>query len=182
MTPPDPMTYDVEIRVAAARDLSAVLAVERAAFGGTVEADLVAALLAGEAFVPDLSLVAECGASIVGHVLFTRSGVGTAEAALLAPLAVAPESQGRGIGGALVRAGLARAAELGFDVALVLGHPGYYPRFGFEPAEPHGIMPPYPVDPSEAWMVAELRPGSLKDAVGTTRVADALMHEEMWRE
>ncbi len=170
------------VRVATADDADGVVAVERAAFDGYVEAELVEALVAGEAYVPGLSLVAERADSIVGHVLFTRARAGEIDAVLLAPLAVAPDWQGRGIGRTLVRAGLAHAAELGFGIALVLGHPSYYPRFGFEPAEPLGIMPPYPVEPSEAWMVVELTPGALGDAAGVVRVAEALMHEEMWRE
>ena len=172
----------VYVRIAVPQDDDAVLAVEREAFGGTVEAELVAALIAGDAYIPDLSLVAEHDGSIVGHVLFTRARAGAVDAVLLAPLAVAPDWQGRGVGSALAREGLRRAAEMGFGLALVLGHPGYYPRFGFEPAEPFGIMPPYPVEPSEAWMVVELAPGTLEKAAGTVRVAEALMHEEMWRE
>ena len=170
------------VRVAVPQDEDAVFAVEHEAFGGTVEAELVAALIAGDAYIPDLSLVAEHDGSIVGHVLFTRARAGAVDAVLLAPLAVAPDWQGRGVGSALAREGLRRAAEMGFGLALVLGHPGYYPRFGFEPAEPLGIMPPYPVEPSEAWMVVELAPGTLEKAAGTVRVAEALMHEEMWRE
>ena len=173
---------DIGVRVATADDADGVLAVERAAFGGDVEADLVEALVASEAYVAGLSLVAESGGSILGHALFTRARAGQVEAVLLAPLAVAPEWQGRGVGSALVREGLARAAELGFGIALVLGHPAYYPRFGFASAEPRGIMPPYPVEPSEAWMVVELAPDSLGDAAGVVRVAEALMREEMWRE
>jgi len=172
----------VYVRIAVPQDDDAVLAVEREAFGGTVEAELVAALIAGDAYIPDLSLVAEHDGSIVGHVLFTRARAGAVDAVLLAPLAVAPDWQGRGVGSALAREGLRLAAEMGFGLALVLGHPGYYPRFGFEPAEPFGIMPPYPVEPSEAWMVVELAPGTLEKAAGTVRVAEALMHEEMWRE
>jgi len=172
----------VYVRIAVPQDEDAVFAVEREAFGGTVEAELVAALIAGDAYIPDLSLVAEHDGSIVGHVLFTRARAGAVDAVLLAPLAVAPDWQGRGVGSALAREGLRRAAEMGFGLALVLGHPGYYPRFGFEPAEPFGIMPPYPVEPSEAWMVVELTPGTLEKAAGTVRVAEALMHEEMWRE
>lgn len=172
----------VLLRVATPEDEAGVLAVERDAFGGDAEADLVRALVAGEAFVPQLSLVAVADDRIVGHVLFTRARAGAVDAALLAPLAAAPSWQHRGIGTALVREGLERAAALGFGLALVLGHPAYYPRFGFEPAEPHGIMPPYPVEPSEAWMAAELVPGSLARAAGIVEVAEALRHEEMWRE
>ncbi len=172
----------VRVRAATAHDAHSILVVERAAFGEDDEADLVVRLTTGEAFVTELSLVAEADGSIVGHVLFTRARAGAVDAVLLAPLAVAPAWQGRGVGGALVREGLARATELGFGLALVLGHPGYYPRFGFEPAEPYGILPPYPVEPSEAWMAAELEPGALEKAFGTVRVAEALMREEMWRE
>lgn len=173
---------DIRVRHAVPDDADGVRAVEREAFGGDIEAELVDALVAGEAHVPELSLVAEQSGSIVGHVLFTSARAGEVEAVLLAPLAVAPGWQGRGIGSALVRGGLERAAELGFGVALVLGHPAYYPRFGFEVAQPHGIVPPYPVERSEAWMVAELRPGAVSEAAGVVEVAEAFRHEEMWRE
>lgn len=172
----------VTVRASSLDDLAAVLAVERAAFGGDVEAELVCALIAGEAYVPELSLIAEADGAIVGHVLFTRATAGEVGAVLLAPLAVSPEWQGRGVGSALVREGLSGAAEIGFGIALVLGHPGYYPRFGFAPCEAYRIMPPHPVHPSEAWMVAELRPGALACAKGVAQVAEPLMHEEMWRE
>jgi putative acetyltransferase len=125
---------------------------------------------------------------VIGHVLFTRAKVGSAEAALLAPLAVSPEWQRQGVGGALVREALARAARDGFGLALVLGHPAYYPRFGFVPAVPLGVLPLYPVEPSEAWMVAELGPGAVASACGAApkpcivRVAEEFMHEELWRE
>lgn len=174
-------TPEAYVRVASPQDDAAVLAVEREAFGGDAEAELVRALVAGEAFVPQLSLVAVAENRIVGHVLFTRARAGTVDAVLLAPLAVAPDRQHRGIGSALVRDGLERAGAIGFGVALVLGDPAYYPRFGFEPAEPHGIMPPYPVEPSEAWMVAELIAGSLADAAGIVALAAPFMHEELWR-
>jgi putative acetyltransferase len=173
---------DILVRAATAHDAAGVHAVERDAFGGEIEAALVSDLVAGEAYVPDLSLVAEQGGRVVGHVLFTRAKAGDEDAALLAPLAVAPEWQGHGVGSALAREGLKRAAAMGFGVALVLGHPDYYPRFGFAPAEPHGVMSPYPVEPSEAWMVLELAPGALARARGVVQVAEALRHEEMWRE
>lgn len=173
---------DVSVRVAIPEDFGAVLAVERDAFARDDEAELVAALVADDAFVPDLSLVAEVGPRIVGHALFTRAQAGAGSAVLLGPLAVASDMQGVGVGTALVCEGLQRAKALGFGLALVLGHPGYYTQFDFEPAEPHGIMSPYPVEPAEAWMVFELRAGALGGARGVVEVAEAFRHEEMWRE
>lgn len=170
------------IRVATAADTDALLRVERQAFGGDAEADLVVALMAGEAYVPDLNLVAEDNGEIVGHVLFTRADASDVSAALLAPLAVAPERQNSGIGSALASAGLKAAREGGFGLSLVLGHPAFYPRFGYVPAIPLGIEPPYPVDPPEAWMVLELVPGAAGRARGVVRVADELMDPVMWRE
>lgn len=173
---------DILVRVATTEDVGLVRAVERAAFDGDTEAELVDALVAGESFVSELSLVAVADGRVVGHVLFTGARAGGVDAVLLAPLAVLPEWQGCGVGGALVREGLAQATVAGFSIALVLGSPAYYTRFGFEPAQSRRILPPYPVEPSEAWMVAELRPGALGEAAGIARVAAAFMHEEMWRE
>jgi len=176
------MESRLRIRSATADDTGAVLAVERDAFGGEAEADLVVALMSGEVFVPALSLVAEESGGIVGHALFTRAEAGGVRAALLAPLAVAPGRQRSGVGSALVEAGLSVAAALGFEMVLVLGHPEYYPRLGFVPALPHGIEPPYPVDPPEAWMARELAAGALERARGVVRVADELMDPALWRE
>ena len=131
---------DIAIRVATPQDEAAILAVEREAFGENEEAELVDALVAGEAFVPELSLVAVVDDLIVDHILFTRARAGGVDAVLFAPLAVSPDCQGCGIGGVLVCAGLARAAELGFGIALVLGRPAYYPRFGAVRASLRGLL------------------------------------------
>ncbi len=176
------MDIPIRIRAATESDTDALLAVERDAFGGDIEAELVIALTAGRGFVPGMSLVADEGGRIIGHALFTRAEAGDARAALLAPLAVASDRQGSGVGTALVETGLRVAAALCFEVALVLGHPEYYPRFGFESAIPLGIEPPYPVEPAEAWMVRELAPGALDRARGVVRVADELMDPALWRE
>jgi len=132
--------------------------------------------------VPELNLIAVEQSEIVGHVLFTRADASGVSAALLAPLAVVMEHQNSGVGAALVSAGLEAARTAGFELSLVLGHPEYYPRFGYVPAIPHGIEPPYPVDPPEAWMVLELVRGALGRARGGVRVADELMDPAMWRE
>lgn len=175
--------HPVEVRVAKPADTAAVLDAHRVAFGGDVEAGLVETLMAdAAAFVPALSLVAESDGRIVGHVVFTRAHVGGVPAVLLAPLAVIPEAQSSGVGSALVEEGLRRARAEGAALALVLGAPGYYTRFGFAAAGRHGIEPPYPVEPAEAWMAAELEPGALWAARGVATLAAAFMDPALWRE
>ncbi len=83
----------------------------------------------------------------------------------LGPLSVIPERQGEGIGSALVMAGLEKCKELGYGAVIVLGHPGYYPRFGFMPSVNYGISSEYDVPP-EVFMVLELQPGYLQNAPG----------------
>ena len=128
------------IRVSTAEDADAIDAVIRAAFAGTEfghqgEAELVRMIEAdGDALV---SLVAERDDAIVGHVLFSRMDVeadgARIAAAGLAPVSVAPERQGQGIGGALIRAGLEAVRGQGHRMSFVLGHEAYYPRFGYSP-------------------------------------------------
>ena len=176
------------IRPALPEDTPALLAVERAAFGGDDEANLVAELLADPTAVPTINLVAEEAGEVVGHVLFTHAVVRSAHSDIaafcLAPLAVAPPVQGSGIGQALCTAGIAAAEQLGVGLVFVLGHIGYYPRLGFAPASPLGLAAPYPIDPkvADAWMVLETKPGLLGKVRGTVICADALMHPEMWVE
>jgi predicted N-acetyltransferase YhbS len=153
----DPFTRELVVRAARAEDLDATLGVERAAFGRDDEAEMVRAARASDGHVPELDLVAVQDRRIVGHALTTWFALeGSGRRVLeLAPLAVAPDYQGRGIGGALVRATLDRARRLGEAAVLVLGHPSYYPRFGFEHASAHGLLPPEGI-PDEAFMVAVL--------------------------
>ncbi len=106
------------------------------------EQDLVNRLRKSEAFVPELSLVAEWKGKIIGHVLFTRIRIGNYVSLVLAPLAVLPEYQGRDVGGKLIRAGHRRAKKLGFRSVIVVGHPTYYPRFGYSPASRWNICAP----------------------------------------
>ena len=127
------------IRPEAAGDLEAIERIHRAAFSGPVEARLVARLRAdGDAV---LSLVAELGEA-VGHVLFSRLAA-PFPALALAPLAVMPDHQRRGIGSALVRLGLAEAEQAGWRGVLVVGEPAYYRRFGFDAAHAAGFETPY---------------------------------------
>lgn len=173
----------LEIRSVDPRTDSAVQRVVGDAFGSDIEYGLIESLREDPtAWVPAWSLGAYDGGELLGHILFTPARAGDAIAALLAPLAVAPASQHGGVGSALVRAGLEVVAADGAEVALVLGHPDYYPRAGFEPAMPHGIEPPYPVDPPEAWMALELVPGAFLRAAGVVGVAAAFADPAMWRE
>ncbi len=109
------------------------------------EARLVELLRASDGYVPDLALVAEEDRDVVGHIMFSYVTLKSREefrVLELAPMAVLPERQRQGIGGALIEAGLQRADAKGEPLVVLLGHPTYYPRFGFEPASRHGIEPP----------------------------------------
>jgi putative acetyltransferase len=147
------------IRPETRADADAIAAVNRAAFDRPGEAELVAAIRDSDRFVPELSLVAEVEGVVGGHVLVSYvdlvSEVGRRQVLALAPMAVAPDEQRRGVGGELVREALARAEAAGEPMVIVLGHPWYYPRFGFEPARPLGIEPPFDV-PDEVWMAVRL--------------------------
>lgn len=129
-----------------AADVAAVREVNLAAFGTALEADLVDALRTDGAWLPGLSYVAEApDGSVAAHALLTACRVGGVRALALAPVAVSPAFQRSGAGSAVVRALLAAAAERGESLVLVLGHPEYYPRFGFTPASRFGIRAPFEV-------------------------------------
>lgn len=151
----------MEVRAETPADVDAIAAVTAAAFGRAAEADLVAALRADpDAWLPGLSLVAvdPADGEVVGHVLVTRArldGPDGGPVAALAPMAVAPAHQGRGVGSALVRGALDAAAARGERLVVVLGHPGYYPRFDFRPARPQGVEAPFPVD-DDVWLALDL--------------------------
>ncbi|MFD4985082.1 GNAT family N-acetyltransferase [Streptomyces sp. NPDC058374] len=140
-------------------DAAAVREVNAAAFPTTEEADLVDALRADpEAWIDGLSVVAETAeGTLAGYALLTRCHVDGAPALALAPVAVLPAFQRQGAGGAAVRAGLAAATARGENLVLVLGHPEYYPKFGFTPASRRGIRAPFDV-PDEAMMALTLDP------------------------
>ena len=144
-----------QIRPETEADRAAVRRVNESAFGGQLEADLVDALR-GHGAVPELCLVAEEGDELVGHICFSEATLESGHDLLaLAPMAVAPGRQRRGIGSGLVLAGLEYARTLPFALVLVVGHPGYYPRFGFERASALGLEYPGEV-PDETWMALRL--------------------------
>ncbi|WP_051832653.1 GNAT family N-acetyltransferase [Streptomyces katrae] len=131
-------------------DAAAVRSVNLAAFATPLEADLVDALRTDASWLPGLSYVAEGpDGSVAAHALLTRCEVDGVPALALAPVATRPEHQRSGAGSSVVRALLAAAKEQGEALVLVLGHPAYYPRFGFVPASRYGIRAPFEV-PGEA--------------------------------
>ena len=157
------------IRAEQQRDWAAVHAVNLSAFGTPTEADLVDALRAQAQ--PLVSLIAEEHGAIVGHIMFSPvelSGHSALRIMGLAPMAVAAEHQRKGIGSALVLAGLEECKQLGFGAVVVLGHPTYYPRFGFSSSARFGIGCEYDV-PEEVFMVVELEAGFLDGASGKVK-------------
>jgi putative acetyltransferase len=163
----------IRIRDEAPEDVEAIRRVNDAAFGQEGEGRLVDELRRQGAAV--ISLVAEVDGQVVGHILFSPVVIEGGDEATrpdgilgLAPMAVLPEHQRHGLGGRLIRAGLDRCREVGAALVVVLGHPEYYPRFGFVPAPPLGVTCEYPV-PDEVFMVQELEPGALEGRRGLAR-------------
>jgi putative acetyltransferase len=147
------------IRPERTSDYDGIAAVVEAAFKQPDEARLVEALRRAGHVVPELTLVAEDESDIVGHVMqsyVTLRGDEDRRVLALAPLAVAPARHRDGIGGALMRETIRRADERGEPLIVLLGHPAYYPRFGFENARALGVEPPAPAFPDAAFMVRKL--------------------------
>lgn len=156
----------MNIRPEVTSDHEAIRHVNRLAFGRDDEARLVDALRDGGFF--RLSLVAERGGQIVGHILFSDLPIlaeaNTLPALALAPMAVWPEFQNQGVGSALVRRGLDECRQQGHKIAIVLGHRHFYPRFGFSPKLAARLESPFAGN--DAFMALELIPGALEGVVG----------------
>ena len=156
---------DFNIRQEQIKDYEAVHKVVELAFRDMEDSDhsepfLVDQLRQTDAFIPELSLVAEVDEEIIGHILMTK----------VAPVSVLPKYQNRGIGSALIREAHKRATELGYGSVVLLGHKDYYPRFGYKQAIDFGIEFPFDV-PHEYCMAIELCPESLKDVQGMIQYA-----------
>ena len=164
---------EIEIRKEAESDFSDVYKLNKAAFGQNCEPKLVDLLRKNNAFIPELSLVATIYNKVVGHILFTKikikDGNGNEfDSLALAPMAVRPDLQKKGIGGQLIRYGLNKAKELGNKSVIVLGHEQYYPKFGFVPAERWKIKAPFDV-PTNVFMGIELVENGLEGVTGTVK-------------
>lgn len=167
---------NVKIRQEHNDDLPIIIDLIESAFRNVRESDhkeqlLVERLHGSEKFIPQLSLVAETdGGRIVGYILLTEveiiSSNRVATSLAVAPLAVMPEFQNRGIGGMLIAEAHRKAALLGYETAVLLGHKDYYPRFGYRKAVDFGIEFPFDV-PHEFCMVAELLPDAFVGVCGT---------------
>jgi putative acetyltransferase len=164
------MSTPVEVRHERAEDAAAIAHVHEQAFGRAEEALLVGSIRAAGAVT--LSLVALQDGRVVGHVLFSPVWIDSPgrsrEAVGLGPLAVLPERQHQGSGSLLIRRGLEELKRAGHEAVVVVGHPPYYPRFGFVPAATFGLRWELPCPP-DAFMACELKPGALRDCPGVVR-------------
>jgi putative acetyltransferase len=155
-----------------AEELSVIHSINEAAFGCQDEADLVDRLRTDGVVLA--SLVAAISERIVGHILFSRMSIEitgqSVPAAALAPMAVLPEYQRRGIGGRLIRYSLNLLREQGERIVIVVGHPDYYPRFGFSSEKTRPLESPFP---QPAFMAMELSPGALDGIHGRVKYAAA---------
>ena len=161
----------ISIRRERPEDIAAVRAVNEAAFEQTTEADIIDALR--DVCADVLSLVAESDDEIVGHILFSpvtiEDGSQSRQGMGLAPVAVTPDRQRQGIGSELVQAGLEILRRKGCPFIIVLGHPDFYPRFGFVSAFRHGLTSQWEGVPDAAFMVLVLDASSMAGVTGVAR-------------
>ena len=160
---------NIIIRQELKEDLARIKEINDQAFEQEDEGRLVNKLRENENFNPELSLVAEADKTVVGHILFYPVKIISENCEYktlsLGPMAVIPEFQKKGIGGKLIIEGLKRAEEFGFRSVIVVGHPTYYPKFGFIRAGNWNIRLPFDA-PDEAFMALEIVNGELKDKPG----------------
>jgi putative acetyltransferase len=148
----------VKIRAETPTDLQAIREINEQAFGRKLEADLVDTIRASDRFVPELSLVADEGDELVGHVLLSYVDLepGSHQILQLGPLAVRPQQQRRGVGTALMREALRLADKRAEPMVMIEGNPAYYGRFGFRSSHELGVEPPPDVE-AKYFMVCTLR-------------------------
>lgn len=156
----------VEIREELPGDVAAVRDLNRRAFGQDQEGNIVDALRSNGAAL--LSLLATVNGRVVGHILYSPASVGEVMGAALGPMAVLPEYQRQGLGSKLVEAGNLKLKDAGCPFIIVVGHPSYYPRFGFKPASTHGIKCEWEV-PDEAFMLLVLDEAKMQGVSGLAK-------------
>jgi putative acetyltransferase len=163
----------LEIREEVPADVAAIREVNDRAFGQRQEGDLVDALRANGA--ARLSLVATLDGRVVGHVMYSPANVGAVAGAALGPMAVLPEHQRQGIGSRLVDAGNQQLKDAGCPFIVVLGHPGFYPRFGFRPASAYQVACEWNV-PADVFMLLILDESGASGLSGTARYRPEFSH------
>jgi putative acetyltransferase len=157
----------IEIREERPNDVGAVRDLNRRAFGQDQESNIVDALRANGAAL--LSLVATLNDRVVGHIMYSPLSIdGKLRGAALGPMAVLPERQRQGIGSKLIEAGNRKLKDAGCPFIIVVGHAGYYPRFGFRPASEHGIKCQWDV-PNDVFMLLVLDHAKMKAVSGLAR-------------
>ena len=166
----------ITLRKEETEDFESIAMINDRAFGRTAESKLIDTLRNTDVFIPDLSVVAQVDAKVIGHILFYPVTIVKNDrkytSLQLAPLSVLPEFQKKSIGKLLVLYALQVARDLGHKSVLVLGHPSYFPKFGFEAASKWNIKSPFPA-PDEAFMAIELERGSLDNVSGTVEFPEA---------
>jgi len=152
---------DVHVRPERPEDLDRIREINDAAFGEPSETEIIDGIRGTDRWIEGGSLVAEAGeGALVGHILLSEGDLVADDETIrriwmVGPVAVVPEQQRQGVGGALMRVAIDLATERGEPVLCLLGHASYYPRFGFEPARPIGIEAPRPW-PDANWMALRL--------------------------
>jgi len=181
----------LEIRKSIETDRVEIEKIHTKAFGeekGPEIAELVNGLFDDKTAIPLLSLVAVENGELIGHILYTKAVLTPTDKPvsiqLLAPLAVLPDAQTKGVGSKLIKEGLSQLRDAGVELVFVLGHPEYYPRCGFTTAGLLGFEAPYPI-PDEhagAWMVQELKKGVIGSVEGKIQCSEVLNQPQHWRE
>lgn len=160
----------ISVRAEKPEDIAVIHQINAQAFGSPAEANLVDELRRNGKAV--FSFVAEDNGRVIGHILFSEVVIEDLDKRLcgvgLAPMAVSPERQNEGIGSRLVEHGLKACREARYPFTVVLGHPEFYPRFGFVPASRFGIKSEYDVR-DEVFMILELQEGSLAGFAGIAK-------------
>ncbi|MGO4501162.1 GNAT family N-acetyltransferase [Paenibacillus sp. 2RAB27] len=164
------MGFKLKIRTEQLSDYGEVFNLNYLAFGNREdESRLIERIRLSEGFIPELSLVADENDEIVGHALFSKAQIveegNRHDVTVLAPIAVLPSNQKTGIGGKLIQEGLKRCEALGYDFVFLIGHPTYYPKFGFKPARKYGFELKQFNVPDDVFMVFEFTEGKVKTTI-----------------